>query len=291
VFFGVLWFLVAYAHGDFDDGYDGPTCLTGTTTPIDFLLFSLEAQVTTGYGSRTPTEECPEALFLLFVQLLTAVVIDGAMLGIIFTKVAVPKTTKCEGKFSKNAVISLRDGKMCLVFQICDVKQLHTIESRVTATILTEEAIQIPLKLENNGNILLMWPNTICHIIDEDSPFYEISPSSLAEQKFEIVLTLLGGSSTTGQKTQARTSYLPHEILWGYRYLNLIKYDFMRECYTAINDHFDEVVPIHMPSCSAKIFYSVPRIIEPENDDECDNNMEYIDENVNDYDEYPTLHS
>ena len=288
-FFAVLWFLVAYAHGDFADNQTEPKCLTGTESALGFLMFSLEAQVTTGYGERQPTEECPEAIFLLFIQILTSVVLDGAMLGIIFTKVAVPKTMKGEQKFSKNAVVSLRDGKMCLVFQICDVKQLHTIESRVTATLLSDQqtlegeplvAIQTPLKLENDGNILLIWPTTVCHVIDENSPFYDLSPTKLQEKNFEIVLTLLGGSWTTGQKTQARTSYLPHEILWGFRYLNLIRYDFMRERYMAINDRFDEVVQINMPNCSPKEFYAMcgsKMLLDQESKDD-------IVEEISDYD-------
>lgn len=65
--------------------------------------------------------------------------------------------------------------------------------------------------------VFVIWPITICHEIDEDSPLYEISKETLETAKFEIIAILEGVVETVGSTTQARTSYLPSEILWGKR--------------------------------------------------------------------------
>ena len=51
-------------------------------------------------------------------------------------------------------------------------------------------------------------------------------------------------SRNTGQMTQARTSYLSREILWGYRFTEIVNYDEDLESYVADYDKLDEVVQI-----------------------------------------------
>lgn len=46
----------------------------------------METQVSTGYGERYPTEECPEGIFLLIAQLTIGIIIDGAIIGIVYAK-------------------------------------------------------------------------------------------------------------------------------------------------------------------------------------------------------------
>ena len=40
--------------------------------------------------------------------------------------------------------------------------------------------------------IFLVWPITICHEIDEDSPFWKITPEDLFKDDFELVVILEG---------------------------------------------------------------------------------------------------
>ena len=42
--------------------------------------------------------------------------------------------------------------------------------------------------------------------------------------RFEYIVTLEGVVEPSGNTTQARTSYLPEEILWGYHFKNCIHY-------------------------------------------------------------------
>ena len=65
----------------------------------------------------------------------------------------------------------------------------------------------------------MMWPFTVAHRIDKRSPLYNLGPKELLASKFEMVVTLEGIVEPTGNSVQARTSYLPNELLWGHRYL------------------------------------------------------------------------
>ena len=51
-----------------------------------------------------------------------------------------------------------------------------------------------------------------------------MSPKDILSSAFEIIVTLDSVIESTGNTTQARSSYLPNEILWGFRFDNLISY-------------------------------------------------------------------
>ena len=56
---------------------------------------------------------------------------------------------------------------------------------------------------------------TVVHVINEKSPFWKMSPKDLLNSSFEVIITLDSVIESTGNTTQARTSYLPSEILHG----------------------------------------------------------------------------
>ena len=45
---------------------------------------------------------------------------------------------------------------------------------------------------DGRDRIFLVWPITICHEIDEDSPFWKITPEDLFKDDFELVVILEG---------------------------------------------------------------------------------------------------
>jgi hypothetical protein len=52
--------------------------------------------------------------------------------------------------------------------------------------------------------------------------------------------------------TQARSSYLPNEILWGHRFEKLITFQKEDGTYKIDYSRFNMTVPIDTPTCSAK---------------------------------------
>ena len=95
------------------------------------------------------------------------------------------------------------------------------------------------------------------HKIDSESPFYSMSARDFLKKRYEIVVLLEGVIEQTGNSIQvrlqkkrknsflhkmyfskkrknefhtncvfiqARSSYLPNEVLWGYRFVNLLNF-------------------------------------------------------------------
>lgn len=124
--FGVLWYLVAMAHGDlqgksqtpqarspwaewqmskfasekkvlfsssssppaeFDPPSNHTPCVMEVKTLTGAFLFSLESQTTIGYGFRCITEECPVAIVLLIFQLVITMVMEIFITGTFLAKV------------------------------------------------------------------------------------------------------------------------------------------------------------------------------------------------------------
>ncbi|RMZ92804.1 G -activated inward rectifier potassium channel 3-like [Brachionus plicatilis] len=100
--------------------------------------------------------------------------------------------------------------------------------------------------------LFLVWPLTIEHIIDENSPFWTLSAEDLRKERFELAVILEGIVESTGMTTQARTSYLVNEILWGHRFEKLITFQKEDGTYKIDYSRFDMTVPIDTPTCSAK---------------------------------------
>jgi potassium inwardly-rectifying channel subfamily J, other len=57
---------------------------------------------------------------------------------------------------------------------------------------------------------------------------------------------------STGQTTQARTSYLASEILWGHRFEPVVTYNKEKQGYEIDYSKFDATVQVDTPLCSAR---------------------------------------
>lgn len=76
----------------------------------------------------------------------------------------------------------------------------------------------------SDDRLMFIWPTTIVHKIDKDSPLYQLTAQEMLKERFEIVVMLEGVVESTGMTTQARSSYLPSEILWGHRFESTVSF-------------------------------------------------------------------
>ena len=56
----------------------------------------------------------------------------------------------------------------------------------------------------NEPCIFFVWPLEIVHIIDEESPFFDISAADIAQEKFELLVIMEGTIETSSMTFQAR---------------------------------------------------------------------------------------
>ncbi|XP_031619158.1 ATP-sensitive inward rectifier potassium channel 8-like [Contarinia nasturtii] len=274
--FAVFWYIISYAHNDLNfDSQSGVSlhegdmpCLRGLTSLTDYFLYSFEIQTTVGFGERYPNEECPEAVFLFVVQIICGICIDGILIGIIYAKLTRPPRKPYDLKFSQKAVICQRESKHCLMFRICDPKETHLIGSRLHVVLYGEitsndgdtvNQFQHLLKLQDDGQVHIIFPLIICHVIDDQSPLYTLSAKKFLEKRFEIIVTFTGASASTGQITEDRTSYLSSEIIWGHRFVNIIEYDAQNQEYFVDYDKFEVTEEVDTPLCSAQRFTEITK--------------------------------
>ncbi|XP_062341736.1 ATP-sensitive inward rectifier potassium channel 12 isoform X1 [Osmerus eperlanus] len=288
LFFGIIFYSVSLVHGDFDEhpgagtapgvggGAEGggavggkvgqrlwQPCLLHVQGFVGAFLFSIETQTTIGYGWRCVTEECPVAVVTVVVQSIVGCIIDSFMIGTIMAKMARPKKRNQTLMFSKNAVIAMRDGKLCLMWRVGNLRKSHIVEAHVRAQLIrpytTAEGEFIPLEQmdlnvgydEGIDRLFLVSPLVIVHEIDEDSPLYTLSRAELETDNFEVVVILEGMVEATAMTTQTRSSYLTTEILWGHRFEPVIFED--RDRYQVDYSRFHKTYEVSStPHCSAK---------------------------------------
>ncbi|CAM5149770.1 unnamed protein product [Natator depressus] len=277
--FGMTWWLIAFAHGDLDHstqlqagGSRGAgeaeaggfvPCVTSIHSFTSAFLFSIEVQVTIGFGGRMVTEECPAAILILIVQNIVGLVINAIMLGCIFMKTAQAHRRAETLIFSKHAVIALREGRLCFMLRVGDLRKSMIISATIRmqvvkkTTSLEGEVVplnQVDIQMENpvgGSNIFLVSPLIIYHVIDKNSPLYDISPQHLNHHEdLEVIVILEGVVETTGITTQARTSYLADEILWGQRFVPIVAEEDGR--YSVDYSKFGNTVRVPTPSCTAR---------------------------------------
>lgn len=239
------------------------------------FLFSVETQETIGYGQQAITTNCPEAVILLQLQSLVGLLIDAFMLGLTFAKLSRPRPRMRTVMFSDYAVIAPRDGKMCLMFRVGDIRRSQIVDASVQMqlfrTTTTTEGKEIPFYQEDlkvcydwrnpdndfRNQLFLLLPMVIIHVIDEYSPFYDVTPQTLQESDFEIVVVIEGVVEATGLNTQPKTSYLNSEILWGYDFCNTLEKSHFGEngFYNADFSRLNDLHTVNTPTCSPKEYY------------------------------------
>ncbi|XP_078450569.1 ATP-sensitive inward rectifier potassium channel 12-like [Lampetra fluviatilis] len=259
--FGLAFWVLALIHGDLD-GAKSP-CVMHVTSFVGAFLYSVETQTTIGYGSRYVTEECPAAIILVVLQSIVGCIIDAFMIGAIMAKMARPKKRAQTLLFSHNAVIAMRDGKLCLMWRVGNLRKSHIVEAHVRAQLIkpriTEEGEYIPLdQIDINvgfdkglDRIFLVSPITIVHQIDLESPLYGISKQELDIADFEVIVILEGMVEATAMTTQARSSYLSSEVLWGHRFEPVLFEE--KNHYKVDYSRFHNTYEVRTPACSARM--------------------------------------
>uniref|UniRef100_A0A3B4TKV7 ATP-sensitive inward rectifier potassium channel 14 n=1 Tax=Seriola dumerili TaxID=41447 RepID=A0A3B4TKV7_SERDU len=260
--FGLIFWGVALAHGDFDL-HEWRPCILHIQGFIGAFLFSIETQTTIGYGFRCVTEECPVAVVTVVVQSIVGCIIDSFMIGTIMAKMVRPKKRAQTLLFSHHAVIALRDGKLCLMWRLGNMRKSHIVEAHVRAQLIkphvTAEGEYLPLEQtdidvgydDGLDRLFLVSPLVVVHEINKNSPLYNLSRTELQKEDFEIVVILEGMVEATAMTTQARTSYLAKEILWGHRFEPVVfeKGDRYHVDYSRFHKTYE--VP-STPHCSAR---------------------------------------
>ena len=213
---------------------------------------------------------------MLQVQSLIGLILDAFMLGLTFAKLSQPRERMKTVMFSDYAVIAPRDGKMCLMFRVGDIRKSQIVDASIRMQLFrkwkTTEGREVPFYQEDlkvcydwrnpdndfRNQLFLLLPMVIIHVINENSPFYGVTPDELKESDYEVVVVLDGIVEHTGMNTQPKTSYTADEIIWGYDFVDVIDRKFLEKGkYFVDFSKFNEISAVDVPSCSPKEFYKM----------------------------------
>ncbi|XP_072274268.1 G protein-activated inward rectifier potassium channel 1 [Pyxicephalus adspersus] len=295
LFMASMWWVIAYMRGDLNKAHDEnyTPCVANVYNFPSAFLFFIETEATIGYGFRYITDKCPEGIILFLFQSILGSIVDAFLIGCMFIKMSQPKKRAETLMFSEHAVISMRDGKLTLMFRVGNLRNSHMVSAQIRCKLLksrqTPEGEFLPLdQLELDvgfstgaDQLFLVSPLTICHVIDAKSPFYDLSQRSMQTEQFEIVVILEGIVETTGMTCQARTSYTEDEVLWGHRFFPVISLEegFFKVDYSQFHATFEvPTAPYSIKEQEEMLLISSP-IIAPAvgNSKEKNNSVDTLD--------------
>jgi inward rectifier potassium channel len=191
----------------------------------DAFFFSVQTLGSIGYGQMYPATfyanlvvTAEAALGLLFLAVGT---------GLVFARFSRPTARIL---FSRVAVIGPHNGRPTLSLRLANQRRNQILQAEVQLNLLrdeeTAEGVTLrrfyELKLQRYRTPVLAMSFTVLHEIDEESPLWGATAASLAAINAELVVTATGVDETIADQVHARTSYLPDEILWGHRFVDVI---------------------------------------------------------------------
>lgn len=264
-FFGLFWYWAAFANGDLywqNPSDDHQPCVENVFDMTGAFLQSIETQMSIGYGYRQITPFCPSVLTIFTIEAVFGTVIICFWCGVIMTKVARGKKRAKTISFSQMAVISSKKDNLCLQIRVANMRKSLMIGSQIYGKLLKttvtpegETIIMDQIRIDfivdaGKDNLFFVCPLTLYHIIDQSSPFFQMTVDTLHQQEFELVVFLDGTAESTSFSCQVRTSYLPKEIMWGYQFLPIISRS--REGkYHVDFSNFAKVAPVDTAPCAS----------------------------------------
>ncbi|XP_059804611.1 inward rectifier potassium channel 13 [Hypanus sabinus] len=253
IFFACFWYLLAYMHGDLVvlDDNNPPENHTICVKYIDSFTaafsFSLETQLTIGYGTMYPDSDCPAAIALLAVQMLLGLMMEALITGAFVAKIAEPKLRTTRIKFSYFATVAQHEA--CLMFRVANIWQSSLTNVKVTAILykeyktkhLHQTSIDFQIDhLNSNKCPYLIFPLTFYHTINQYSPFYPVIQGKMPPY-YELVIFLSAEQEGIGETCQKRTSSIPEEIKLNQQFAPVISCTL--KGYKIDLDNFDKTIP------------------------------------------------
>jgi len=190
------------------------------------FFFSVETFGTIGYGNIAPVGLGAHLVVTLesFVGL-TSLALGT---GLIFARFSRPSVRLL---FSRAAIIAPYRDMAAFQFRVVNQRrsQLLEVECKVMLSRVEHRNgkpfrnfYQLPLERTKVSFFPAAW--TVVHPIDETSPLRGATRDSLLADDAEFIVLLTGYDETFAAIVHTRTSYKPHEIVWGARFADVFNH-------------------------------------------------------------------
>jgi len=191
----------------------------------DAFFFSVQTIATLGYGVMAPATFY--ANLIVTVETGAGLMLLALATGLVFARFSRPTARIL---FSRVAVVGPYNQAPTLSFRLANQRKNQIVEAEVAAILLRDERTAegtvirrlYDLKLGRTRTPVFALTFSVMHEIDPESPLYGATAASLEAQNAELVVTASGIDETIAQRVYARTSYLPQEIRWHHRFVDVI---------------------------------------------------------------------
>jgi inward rectifier potassium channel len=189
---------------------------------LEDFFFSVQTFATIGYGGLYPAGLAANVLVTL--ESLVSLLGFALATGILFSRFSRPTARIL---FSERAIIAPYREISAFEFRVANIRrnEMIQVEARVMLTRLKRDGSGnrefLPLALERDKVVFFPLSWTIVHPIDESSPLWGVTAEDLEAWNAEFLVLFSGIDETFSQTVHTRSSYKPHEVVWGARFTNL----------------------------------------------------------------------
>ncbi len=186
------------------------------------FFFSAQTFTTVGYGRINPIGFA--ASFVAALEALIGLMSFALITGLLYGRFARPKAYI---KYSKNALFTPFRGGTAFMFRIVPYTKnfLVNVEARVTLSmqVLDDDGTKknkfftLPLDIAKANSLISNW--TIVHLINEESPFYNLSKEDMMNANIEILVLIQGFDESFANTVISRGSYVCNEFVHGAKFL------------------------------------------------------------------------
>jgi inward rectifier potassium channel len=226
----------------------GGDCLEGAKPGsfFDAFFFSVQTLGSIGYGVISPKTFYANSMVTL--EAIASVLVIAVVTGLAFARFSKPNARVI---FSDVAVVAPYNGIPTLTFRAANKRRNFIVEARITVDFSIDEVskegestrrfYELPLLRQRTSSFNLAW--TVRHPIDENSPLYGFTPEMLLDGRAIIIVSLVGIDETVAYTINARHNYSVEEIMWNYRFADMLTTDVNGDRYLNYQ-HFHSAIVI-----------------------------------------------
>ncbi len=204
-------------------GIDHLQGLSGTSATDKFgeaFFFSAQTFTTVGYGRINPVGFWASltAAFEALIGLMSFALATGLLYGR-FSK------PKAYIHYSKNAIFAPFKEGTALMFRMVPYTKNHLVNVEVKVTlvlrimedgIMKNKFFNVPLDISKSITMTANW--TLVHVINEDSPFYNLSKEDMSNAQAEVLIFVQGFDESFSNTVISRTSYSHDDFIYGAKF-------------------------------------------------------------------------
>ena len=192
------------------------------------FFFSLETLATVGYGEMAPQS--------LYGHCVTGIEIVVGMAWVaIFTGLLFVRFSRAQSKilFAAKMVVAPHNGTPTLMVRIANGRMTMLSHASARLSVLLPERSSEGYASRNVHDLRLVrdtmpifpltW--TMMHVIDETSPLHGFGPEELRSKDVRLFLAVEARDAALGQVVQDLAAYRPHQVAFGYRYIDAVTVD------------------------------------------------------------------